>query len=40
MAKITANSSKLRKFMIEPKYDNLNKIVKSCLYWEKDNNAQ
>ena len=36
MAKITANSSKLRKFIRwKPKYDNLNKIVKSCLYWEK-----
>ena len=36
MAKITANSSKLRKFIKwKPKYDNLNKIVKSCLYWEK-----
>ena len=36
MAKITANSSNLRKFIKwKPKYDNLNKIVKSCLYWEK-----
>ena len=36
MAKITANSSKLKKFISwKPKYDNLNKIVKSCLYWEK-----
>ncbi len=36
MAKITANSSKLKKFISwKPKYDSLNKIVKSCLYWEK-----
>ena len=36
MAKITANSSKLKKFISwKPKYDNLDKIVKSCLYWEK-----
>ena len=36
MAKITANSSKLKKFISwKPKYDNLSKIVKSCLYWEK-----
>ena len=36
MAKITANSSKLKKFISwKPKYNNLNKIVKSCLNWEK-----
>lgn len=36
MAKITANSSKLKKFIgWKPKNNNLNKIVKSCLYWEK-----
>jgi len=36
MAKITANSSKLKRFISwKPKYDSLNKIVKSSLYWEK-----
>ena len=37
MAKITADTSKLRKFLNwYPKYNNLNKIVKSCIKWENN----
>ena len=36
MAKITANSSKLQKYINwKPKFNNLNLIVKSCIKWEE-----
>ena len=36
MAKITANSSKLKKYINwKPKFNNLNLIVRSCINWEK-----
>tara|TARA_Y100001958_G_C21170625_1_gene502490 strand:- start:305 stop:1285 length:981 start_codon:yes stop_codon:yes gene_type:complete len=40
MAKVTANSSNLKRFINwKPKLNNLNKIVKSCIIWEKNNNV-
>ena len=36
MAKITANTSKLKKYIEwKPKFNNLDLIVKSCIKWEK-----
>ena len=36
MAKITANSTKLKKYINwKPKFDNLHLIVRSCINWEK-----
>ena len=36
MAKITANSSKLKKFINwKPKFNNLDLIVRGCIKWEK-----
>ncbi len=36
MIKVISNNSKLKKFIKwKPKFDNLNKIVKSCIMWER-----
>jgi len=38
MVKVTANNNNLKKFIKwKPKYNKLNKIVKSCIAWEKNN---
>ena len=36
MIKVISNNSKLKKFIKwKPKFNNLNKIVKSCITWER-----
>ena len=36
MIKVISNNSKLKKFIKwKPKFNNLNKIVKSCIIWER-----
>ena len=36
MVQVISNNSKLKKFIKwKPKFNNLNKIVKSCITWER-----